>query len=218
VPAGRNFVDVYEEHVWDIYGYLAYRLSSRVDAEDLTQLTFERAFGAWNQFDEARASVRTWLVAIARNALIDHRRRDHSRGRTVVLDQQAEAAFVEQQGPEETHLGLSPELDAALLRLSPRERDALALRFGADLRGAEIAVLLEISEANAHQILSRALRKLRDMLAVDEPGPRPNVSQASRTSPPTSRAGQSRQARLPQPRGTQTHNKLPPRGVGAPDA
>lgn len=195
MSVGRNFVDVYEEYVWDIYGYLAYRLNSRVDAEDLTQLTFERAFRAWDKFDEARASVRTWLVVIARNALIDHQRRSHSRGHTVALDTQAETDFVGQLGPEQTHLGLSPELDAALLRLSPRERDALALRFGADLRGVEIAVLLGISEANAHQILSRALRKLRDMLAVDKPGPRPSASQASRTSPPTSRAGQSRQAR-----------------------
>ncbi len=43
----------------------------------------------------------------------------------------------------------------------------MALRFGGDLRGPEIAELLEISLANAQQILSRALRKLRRQLRAE---------------------------------------------------
>ena len=45
--------------------------------------------------------------------------------------------------------------------LQQREREVLALRFGADLRAAEIAGLLDLTEANVHQIVSRALRRLR---------------------------------------------------------
>src|SRR5918994_5451321 len=71
-----GFARAYDEHVWQVYGYLAYRLRSRHDAEDLTQLTFERALTAWDRFDANRASVRTWLMAIAGNLLVDHYRRD----------------------------------------------------------------------------------------------------------------------------------------------
>ena len=72
-----DFLDAYQEHVWHVYGYLAFRLRSRADAEDLTQLTFERAFRAWDSYDEHKGTLRTWLLTIARNTLIDHRRRGH---------------------------------------------------------------------------------------------------------------------------------------------
>jgi DNA-directed RNA polymerase specialized sigma24 family protein len=43
----RDFAAVYDEHVWQVYGSFAYRLRNRSEAEDLTQLTFERALKAW---------------------------------------------------------------------------------------------------------------------------------------------------------------------------
>ena len=46
-PVKPEFVDVYDAHIWDVYGYLAYRLDSREEAEDLTQVAFERALRAW---------------------------------------------------------------------------------------------------------------------------------------------------------------------------
>jgi RNA polymerase sigma factor (sigma-70 family) len=53
-------------------------------------------------------------------------------------------------------------------RLEPREREVLALRFAADLPAAEIAQHLGLSEANVHQISSRALRRLHDQLPSSE--------------------------------------------------
>jgi RNA polymerase sigma factor (sigma-70 family) len=66
-------------------------------------------------------------------------------------------------GPEERGLG-SAELADALAELTEREREVLALRFGGDLTGAEIAHVLGLSLANVQQITSRALRKLRTLL------------------------------------------------------
>ena len=156
-----EFLQAYDDHVWDVYGYLAYRVRSRTEAEDLTQLTFERAFKAWDGYDERRASPKTWLLAIARNALIDHRRRDRTGSQvSLTWGDVREAELPVESGPEED-LGLSPELVAAMSRLSRRDRSVLALRFGGDLRTPEIAEVLGLSVANVQQILSRALRKLR---------------------------------------------------------
>src|SRR5579864_9207962 len=69
-----NFGRVYEDHVWRVYGFLAYHLRDRDLAEDLTQTTFERALRAWSRFDPRRGSEAAWLLAIARNALVDHHR------------------------------------------------------------------------------------------------------------------------------------------------
>ena len=61
-------------------------------------------------------------------------------------------------------LGLDPELAAALATLSDREREVVALRYGADLTGPQIAELKELSLANVQQILSRSLRQMRAAL------------------------------------------------------
>jgi len=66
-------------------------------------------------------------------------------------------------GPEERS-SATPELIEALAQLAERDREVLALRFGGDLTGPEIAELMGLSLANVQQILSRSLRKLRTLL------------------------------------------------------
>lgn len=157
---GRSgFARVYEEQVWRVYGFIAYRVRNRELAEDLTQITFERALRAWSRFDPRRASESTWLLAIARNLLIDHHRRDRS-SRQQPIDEQLLPTV---EGPEE-RFGVSPELAEAIAQLSEREREVVALRFGGDLTGPEIAAMFHLSLANVQQILSRSLRKLRRLL------------------------------------------------------
>lgn len=172
-----SFLRVYDEHVWRIYGFFAYRLGQRDAAEDLTQATFERALRAWSRFDPRRASESTWLLAIARNLLIDHYRRDRS-SLTEPIDEELAPVVPGPADPVEA----SPELLTALASLSERDREVIALRFGGDMTGPEIARLLNLSLANVQQILSRSLRKLRCLL--DEAGyARPRAASAI-SSPP----------------------------------
>lgn len=164
--ARQGFARVYEEHVWRVYGFLSYRVHDHAAAEDLTQLTFERALRAWGRFDPRRASELGWLLTIARNLLIDHYRRDRS-GQLEPLD---EYALPTVAGPEE-RITSSPELVEALGQLAERDREVLALRFGGDLTGPEIAELLGLSLANVQQIASRSLRKLRELLEAESAAP-----------------------------------------------
>jgi RNA polymerase sigma factor (sigma-70 family) len=158
---------LFDEHVWDVYGFVAYRIGDRADAEDVTQQTFERALKAWRRFDPSRSQPRTWLLAIARNLVVDHYRRDRSRlHRHLGEGGVSEKQLPSEEGPEAG--GLSPELASALASLSERDREVVALRFGADLRGPEIAELLDLRLANVQQILSRSLRRLRAELEGGE--------------------------------------------------
>jgi RNA polymerase sigma-70 factor (ECF subfamily) len=160
-----DFASAYEQHVWQVYGFFAYRLSSRADAEDLTQQTFERALRAWPRYDPRRAAPGTWFMAIARNLLIDHLRADRSTRQRPLDDE--EGVHDERLAVTDRHnLGVAPDLERALGALSDREREILALRFGGDLTGADVAALTGLTLANVQQILSRALRRLR--VALDE--------------------------------------------------
>lgn len=164
-----DFGNVYDSEVWSVYGFFAYRLRCRDDAEDLTQLTFERALRAWPRYDPKRAPAGVWLMTIARNLLIDH-----YRAQPAVPHRPLEEIDEADLGSEPPlpDLGIDPDLAAALATLSGRDREIVALRFGGDLSGPEIARMTGLSVSNVQQILSRSLRRLRDALeptAVVEP-------------------------------------------------
>ena len=156
---------MYDAQVWRVYGFFSYRVRDRDLAEDLTQATFERALRAWSRFDPRRASEATWLLAIAHNLLIDHHRRDRPQ-----VELPDERVMGTSPGPEE-RFATSPELIEALAQLGEREREVLALRFGGDLNGPEIAEVLGLSVANVQQIVSRSLRRLRELLDSSSLGP-----------------------------------------------
>ena len=164
----RSFEAAYEDHVWAVYAFIAYRVRGRSDAEDLTQVTFERALKSWHRYDDTKSPVGGWLIAIARNVLIDHHRRGQVRpGQPVDTDELPEEATGTSPGPEAALAG-DPLLMEALAGLTEREREFIGLRYGTDMTGPEIAELTGLNLANVQQILSRALRKLKGQL---EAGP-----------------------------------------------
>jgi RNA polymerase sigma-70 factor (ECF subfamily) len=162
-----ELLDVYRENVRAIYAFFSYSVSHET-AEDLTAATFERVVKAWSRFDPETARPRTWILAIARNVLADHFRRQSHRN-AISLDEHPAlaASLVSSDDPAARLLSLDLVRDW-LGRLEPREREVLALRFAVDLPAAEVAQHLELSEANVHQICSRALRRLHDQISSSE--------------------------------------------------
>ena len=158
-----EFEQAYDDNLARVYGFFAYRVAGRDDAEDLTQQTFERGLRAWDRFDSRRAAVGTWLLAIARNLLIDHYRAAVPESVSGPL-QDVPAGELPTYNGAGPSLGLEPELAEALDGLEQRDREILALRYGADLTGPEIVELTGLTLANVQQIISRSLRKLREAL------------------------------------------------------
>ena len=155
-----TFAQAAESHLDDVYGYLAWFTGDRFAAEDLTGETFERALRLWHRFDERRGSVRTWLCQVARTVALDHFRSERRRVRREQL------AAVPEVFEERVAEGLSPELEAALLRLSAGEREVIALRVVLDLDAGTAARVLGISPTNCTTRLNRALKKLEEALDV----------------------------------------------------
>ncbi len=153
---------MYRAHVRAIYAFFAYSVDAHT-AEDLTASTFERALRAFERFDDAKASERTWLLTIARNALTDHfRRQHHRRGPSTDEHPALLDALVSSEDPLAGQV-TQETLRDWLSQLNERQQEVVALRYGADLSAREVAESIGISEANVHQITSRALRRLRDV-------------------------------------------------------
>jgi RNA polymerase sigma factor (sigma-70 family) len=153
----EDFERLYAEHAQALFGFLAYRTGDRAVAEDLLADTFERALRARNRFDRRKASEKTWLYTIALNLLRDQARRRASEARALER--------YPHEGAEPTD-GLTQvehrdEVQSALGILSDEEREAIALRFGADLTVPEIARLLDEPLPRVEGRVYRSLRKLR---------------------------------------------------------
>lgn len=156
----RELRRLYRAHVGAVFAFFAYSVPD-ASAEDLTASTFERVVRHWDRYDAGKGSERTWILAIARNLLVDHFRRQRFR-ETVSLDEHPMLHEQMAGTPDMAErFAESEELRRLLSTVSVREREILALRYGADLAVGQIAQLLELTPANVHQILSRALKKLR---------------------------------------------------------
>ncbi|MEJ7892564.1 MAG: sigma-70 family RNA polymerase sigma factor [Solirubrobacteraceae bacterium] len=152
---------VYRDNVEAVFAFFGFSVS-RAHAEDLTASTFERVVRSWKRYDPAKASERTWILAIARNLLTDHFRRQHHRQAVSLDDQPLVGETLAVSADPTEGLLDREEVRSWLAGLSDRDRQILTLRYGADLSAREIGGLMDLEEANVHQILSRTLRKLRD--------------------------------------------------------
>ena len=155
-----DFERLYEREAEGLYGFLAYRTGDRALAEDLLADTFERALRSRGKFDRRRGSERNWLYTIALNLLRDHARRAAAENRAV----ERQTAGPPESASRGLDVGDREALRLAMDTLADEEREAIALRFGADLTVPEIAKVLGEPLTTVEGRVYRALRKLRERL------------------------------------------------------
>jgi RNA polymerase sigma-70 factor (ECF subfamily) len=145
-----------------VYAYAAYRLGDGPDAEDVTSETFERALRYRKSYDPRKGEPVAWLLGIAKRCI------DGSWQKTEYATEDLDAVDTSDL-EEETVRRLT--ISRAVAVLDERDRELIALRYGADLTARQIAELLG-ARTNAIEVaLHRALGRLRGILGVDEDEP-----------------------------------------------
>jgi RNA polymerase sigma-70 factor (ECF subfamily) len=154
-----DFEAFYQSQLPRVYNFFRYQFGDDQVAEDLTALTFERAWKHRDSYRADKASFSTWLFSIARRLAADHYRR-----RRVTLPLQEASITSDAQGVEEIaerHADVAM-LAKLLARLAERERELVALKYGADLTNRAIASISGLSESNVSTILHRVMQQLRE--------------------------------------------------------
>ena len=152
-----TFSAVAESELDAVHRYLVFLTGNRTVAEDLTGETFEKAFRVWRRFDPRRGTARAWLCGIARTTALDHFRSEERRRRR-------EERYARDL-PETEDLAIGPgPLEAALSLLSAAEREVVALRVLLELDGPATARVLGISTTACSTRLSRALKRLEELM------------------------------------------------------
>jgi RNA polymerase sigma factor (sigma-70 family) len=144
------------------YAYVAYRIGAGPEAEDVTSEVFEQALRYRHTYDASRGEPISWLIGIARRCIARSLARRPLQSASV--DDGIGATTADIAGEAVDRI----ELQQALMRLSERDRELLALRYGSDLTAREIARVLEHTTNAVEVALHRALARLRSELL--EPG------------------------------------------------
>jgi RNA polymerase sigma factor (sigma-70 family) len=125
----------------------------RQAAEDCFQEAFLAALRAYPDLEDA-GNLRGWLLTIAQRKAIDHHRANGRR--PVPVAEVAEAPVVDALRDD--------GLWAAVAALPPKQRAAVALRYGSDLPHSEIAAALGCSPEAARRSLHEGIKRLREEL------------------------------------------------------
>lgn len=151
---------LHQRYLGDVFAYVSRRLPQRADAEDLTADVFVAAFSRLTRL-RAGDDPRPWLIAIARNKLIDRARRQKVRSEVSATDALLET--VASVGtPERTLLTQERRQQIWTLvdSLPADQREALLLQHLDDLSHAEIALVMGKSHASINSLLQRARTSL----------------------------------------------------------
>jgi RNA polymerase sigma-70 factor, ECF subfamily len=162
--SGDELRELYRRYAGELFGFAASALDDREQAEEVVQDVFAQLWRHAGEYDQRRASVRTWLYAIARNRIVDAHRRAAARPKRAEdedsLDNAAEIDAALDQAV------LRWQITAALARLSPAHREVIRLAHYGGLTMREIAERTGIPLGTVKSRTSYALRSLR--LILDE--------------------------------------------------
>jgi len=156
-----------EELDWDalyadlaprVFNYFRYRLGRESDVEDLTARTFEKAWRARANYRRDLAGFSTWLFKIAQNVGNDYVNTWHNH---LPLDAATEVAIDDTPALHAERRSDLARLAALTATLPARERELIALKYGASLNNRLIAELTGLSESNVGTLLHRLVKTLR---------------------------------------------------------
>jgi RNA polymerase sigma-70 factor, ECF subfamily len=151
-----------------LFAYLGRMGCSAMEAEELAQEAFVRAWIELRSFDARRGAFSTWLFTIARNLALNELDRAARRRMSPVHPAQDRACEAPQP-PDRVELEQRrSRLRAALLRLPAADRSVLALAYVEELAMADIARIEGCSTGSVKVRLHRARRKLAAIMGVDD--------------------------------------------------
>ena len=163
----RAFELMYDSHGGAAFS-LAYRMvGNRVTAEDITQEAFLSIWRSRLRYDQARGSVRTWVLGIVHNRAIDQLRRGtvHERRRETLegIEERFEAR--ERTDVEAARREEARGVHGALEKLPEEQRRTIELAYFGGFSHSQIAEMLGMPIGTVKGRMRLGLEKMRAQLA-----------------------------------------------------
>lgn len=149
------FEEIYRRYSGKIYGFLRFKLRNQSMVDDIFQTTFMKLHHSRSTYD-CKYQFKPWIFTICRNTMIDYFRKLQLEND---LPQELEIQETS-EGPEQT------DFDKELSELPENQRLAMEYRFYQDFSFEEIAEKLKTSPSNARQLISRGIKRLKNLVAI----------------------------------------------------
>jgi RNA polymerase sigma-70 factor (ECF subfamily) len=151
-----------------IFRYIAYRVGSHENAEDLTSEVFIRLLNAVNERSAPSRTLRGWLYGVASRIVADfHRQRFREERLKMETREDNELSDPAKAVSQKQTL---KELSIALNELTNEQQEVIALRFGSGLTIRQVAEAVGKSEGAVKQLQARAVAKLSDLMTTGRSG------------------------------------------------
>jgi RNA polymerase sigma-70 factor (ECF subfamily) len=158
--AGRAFDEFFAAHYDELARTLAVALADRRAAEEAAQEALTRALRRWRHVRTLDRPA-AWLYVVAMNHVRDRWRREH---REPHWDLERDSSTLDPSGSVATAVSVRD----AIATLPARQRQAVVLRYLADLQLADVAEAMGCAVGTVKATLHQALRSLRVELEEDE--------------------------------------------------
>jgi RNA polymerase sigma-70 factor (ECF subfamily) len=165
---GEAFGALYDRYLTPIYRYIFLRVgSNKANAEDLTHQVFLSAWQNIKSYEFKGFPFSSWLYRIAHNAVIDYYRTSK-----VHIDINALSSTELVESPD-FQIELDKRADlakikSAIAKLETDQQNVIIMKFVNDLTNKEIAKILGKSEGAVRVIQHRALKKLKDLIGLQD--------------------------------------------------
>lgn len=156
-----DWASVYEELLPKVYHYFCLRVGDRLEAEDLTAATFERAWRDRERYRKDLGTFANWFFGIAHHVAIAHFRKN-KQGQSISEPETSEVSRpVEENATRQEEF---ERLASLLISLPAREREIFSLKYGAQFTNRAIAKITGLTESNVGTILHRIVTQLREQM------------------------------------------------------
>lgn len=153
------FQEIYRRHSRKVYGYLKRRIREAELVDDIFQATFLKLHTSKERFDPSLPFT-PWLFTVCRSVMIDTLRKK----KVQITTTHWEDLENEPEDPQALSASNSTNELPDLSELPESQQKVIELRYAEDLSFEEIALKLQTSPTNVRQLVSRGVRKLKDLM------------------------------------------------------
>ena len=157
------FGELYEYYFPRVYAFVAAKLNSKENAEDVVSNIFIKIVENISGYEDRGLPFGAWVFRVARNCLYDYYI-SHNKGKTIDIEEAHGVSLPEEEhspAKKAEYYELSEKVKDILEKLPEREASIVQLKFFSGLNNREIASALSLTESNVGIILFRILKRIK---------------------------------------------------------
>lgn len=153
---------IYTQYRDKVFGFIRSKVLNQTEAEDIAQDVFLKVCANLDKYDEAKASLSTWIYTITRNTVYDYLKEKRDRPMLELIDE----TISSEEEPDEAMLNgeTLEELASALEKLPQNERDIIILLYYKKLDRKNTAEMLGMTYGQLRYLHDKAIRRLGELL------------------------------------------------------